>query len=44
MNNKYQTPMMYVGNEWLLDEILQSSFDGNLEDMSGDVIFDDLTS
>ena len=44
MKNKYQSPSISVDSELYLKSLLASSADGSLEDMSGEVIFDDLTA
>lgn len=44
MDNKYKSPRISIDSELYLNTILNSSSDGSLEDMSGEIIFDDLTA
>ena len=44
MNKKYQSPLISIESELYLKSLQASSADGSLEDMSGEVIFDDLTA
>ena len=43
MDKKYKSPRISVDTELLSLSILTSSSDGVLEDMPGEIIFDDLT-
>ena len=45
MNKKYQSPSISIDSELYLESLLAvSTSDGSLEDMQGEIIFDDLTS
>jgi hypothetical protein len=44
MNKKYQSPLISIDSELYLAGLLAASSDGSLEDMSGEIIFDDLTA
>ena len=44
MYKKYQSPVISIESELYLKSLLASSSNGSLEDMPGEIIFDDLTS